>query len=255
MVAASVPSPGQAIGFPIWLTIRWTSRSLTVPRSRRKVRVSEDVRAGAAATRKALAALRTAMFDGDLAPGQRLVEGELAELYGISRASVRAALIDLASEGLVERIPNRGARVRVVSVAEAVAITECRMVLEGLCAAKAAEHASDPQIAVLTGLGEQMRDAVAGSDPMKYSALNRELHRLVREYSAQHVASGLLDRLGGQMVRHQFRLALRAGRPQVSLPEHLAIIDAIAARDPAAAEAAARAHLGSVIAALRASDT
>jgi DNA-binding GntR family transcriptional regulator len=223
--------------------------------------VSEDVRAeqtgareGAAATRKAVAALRAALFDGDLAPGQRLVEGDLAEMYGVSRASVRAALIDLAADGLVERIPNRGARVRVVSVAEAVAITECRMVLEGLCAAKAAEQATEQQIAVLTGLGEQMRDAVAGGDPLKYSALNRELHRLVREYAAQPVASALLDRLGGQIVRHQFRLALRAGRPQVSLPEHLAIIEGIARRDPAAAEAAARAHLSSVITALLDSD-
>jgi DNA-binding GntR family transcriptional regulator len=210
-----------------------------------------DAREGAAATRKAVAALRQALFEGDLAPGQRLVESELAELYGVSRASVRAALIDLAADGLVERIPNRGARVRVVPVEEAVAITECRMVLEGLCAAKAAERATDEQIGVLTDLGEQMQRAVAAGDPMKYSALNRELHRLVREYSAQPVASDLLDRLGGQIVRHQFRLALRAGRPQVSLPEHLAIIDGIARRDPAAAEAAARAHLSSVIAALR----
>ncbi|MBV9381522.1 MAG: FCD domain-containing protein, partial [Streptosporangiaceae bacterium] len=54
-------------------------------------------------------------------------------------------------------------------------------------------------------------------------------------------------------VRHQFQLALRPGRPQASLPQHLAIIDAIAARRPEAAEEAARGHLRSVIAALRAS--
>jgi DNA-binding GntR family transcriptional regulator len=211
-------------------------------------------REGAAATQLAVAALRTALFDGDLSPGQRLVESELAETYAVSRASVRAALIALTAEGLVERIPNRGARVRVVSVAEAVAITECRMVLEGLCAAKAAERATDGEVQTLSTLGDQLRQAVADGDPMKYSALNRDLHRLVREYSQQAVAAELLDRLNGQIVRHQFRLALRAGRPQISLPEHLAIIDAIAARDPAAAEAAARAHLGSVIAALQESE-
>jgi DNA-binding GntR family transcriptional regulator len=208
-------------------------------------------REGAAATKMAGDALRTALINGDLAPGQRLVEAELAESFNVSRASLRAALINRAAEGLVERIPNRGARVRIVSVDEAVAITECRMVLEGLCAAKAAERVTDEQIAVLTELGGQMQRAVGSGDPMKYSTLNRELHRLVREYAEQPVASRLLDQLNGQLVRHQFRLALRAGRPQVSLCEHLAMIEAIAHRNPAAAEAAARAHLNSVITALR----
>jgi DNA-binding GntR family transcriptional regulator len=212
--------------------------------------MTESAREGAAATQLAVAALRAALFDGDLSPGQRLVESDLAESYGISRASVRAALMALTAEGLVERIPHRGARVRVVSVEEAVAITECRMVLEGLCAAKAAERVTDGEIQVVTGLADQLRQAVADGDPMKYSALNRDLHRLVREYAQQPVAAELLDRLNGQIVRHQFRLALRAGRPHVSLPEHLAIIDAIARRDPAAAEAAARSHLSSVITAL-----
>jgi DNA-binding GntR family transcriptional regulator len=216
--------------------------------------MADDVREGAAATQLALSALRTALFEGDLSPGQRLVESELAATYGVSRASVRAALIALTAEGLVERIPNRGARVRIVSVTEAVAITECRMVLEGLCAAKAAERATDGELEVLSALGEQLQRAVADGDPMKYSALNRELHRLVREYAQQPVAAGLLDRLNGQIVRHQFRLALRAGRPQVSLPQHLAIIDAVTRRDPAAAEAAARAHLSNVITALQESN-
>lgn len=213
--------------------------------------MAKTPREGTTATKLASAALRTALINGDLAPGQRLVEAELAESFDVSRASLRAALIDLASDGLVERIPNRGARVRVVSVPEAVAITECRMVLEGLCAAKAAERVADEEIAVLSDLGAQMRRAVADGEPMTYSALNRELHRLIRHYAAQPVASELLDRLNGQLVRHQFRLALRAGRPQVSLHEHLAIIEAVVRREPAAAEAAARAHLSSVIEALQ----
>jgi DNA-binding GntR family transcriptional regulator len=206
---------------------------------------------GEAGKQAALDALRAALLGGDLAPGQRLVEAELAETFHVTRASVRAALMDLTAEGLVERIPYRGARVRVVTVDEAVAITECRMVLEGLCAAKAAEQATDDQIEALTQLGAQMQQAVADGEPMKYSAMNRELHRMVREFAAQPTASDMLERLHGQIVRHQFRLALREGRPQRSLPEHLAIIDGIAARDPDAAEQAARAHLRSVIAALR----
>jgi DNA-binding GntR family transcriptional regulator len=206
---------------------------------------------GDAGRRAALDALRSAVLAGDVSPGQRLVEAELAGTFGVTRASVRAALIDLAAEGLVERIPNRGARVRVVTVEEAVAITECRMVLEGLCAAKAAEKATEDDLAALEELGERMRDAVSDGEPMKYSTLNRELHRMIRELAAQPVAAELLERLHGQLVRHQFRLALRSGRPHVSLGQHLAIIDAVRARDPQAAEAAARAHLTSVIAALQ----
>jgi DNA-binding GntR family transcriptional regulator len=199
---------------------------------------------GEAGKQAAVAALRAALMAGDVVPGQRLVEAELAETIGVTRASVRAALIDLTAEGLVERIPNRGARVRVVTVAEAVAITECRMVLEGLCAAKAAEKATDVQIEALVEVGEQMRAAVADGEAMKYSALNREI-------ADQPVASGLVERLHGQLVRHQFRLAMRDGRTHVSLPEHLAIIDAIVRHDPDEAERAAREHLRSVITALK----
>ncbi len=61
-----------------------------------------------------------------MAPGQRLIEEELAGMLAVTRASLRSALFDLTAEGLVERIPNRGARVRAVTRDEAVAITECR---------------------------------------------------------------------------------------------------------------------------------
>ena len=95
-----------------------------------------------------------------------------------------------------------------------------------------------------------MSVAVRDGEPLTYSALNRELHLLVADVSGQTVAADLLGRLNAQIVRHQFRLSLRAGRTHVSLPEHLAIIDAIAARNPDAAEAAARHHVRSVIGAL-----
>jgi DNA-binding GntR family transcriptional regulator len=206
--------------------------------------------AGAPGRRLAAERLRRAILAGDMAPGQRLVEEELAATLGVTRASLRAALFDLTAEGLVERIPNRGARVRTISVGEAVAIIECRMVLEGLCAAKAAERVTEPEAARLRQLGADMERSVADGEPLKYSALNHELHRLVRELAAQPVAASLLERLNGQLVRHQFQLSLRPGRPQQSLPQHLAMITAIAGRQPAEAEEATRRHLRSVIAAL-----
>ncbi|MGW2838407.1 GntR family transcriptional regulator [Streptomyces sp. NPDC001493] len=206
---------------------------------------------GEQAKQLALSRLRQAILRGEMAPAQRLVENELAEQFGVTRASIRAALIDLAAEGLVERIRNRGSRVRVVTVEEAVAITECRMALEGLCAAKAAVLATGAQREELTALGEAMAKAVAEGDPLTYSELNHQLHTCVREFSGQRTAVELLERLNGQLVRHQFQLALRPGRPQQSLNEHLAVIEAIVAGEPQAAEEAVRAHLSSVIDVLR----
>jgi DNA-binding GntR family transcriptional regulator len=198
------------------------------------------------------AAVREALATGDMVPGQRLVEQELSDTFHATRSAVREALQDLAAEGLVELVPRRGARVRVISVEEAIQITECRAALEGLCARRAAERATDEDREQLTGIGTRMRKAVASGDLDGYSALNRQLHDLVARAADQQVAQSLLDRLNGQMVRYQFRLALRPGRPARSLPQHLAIVDAVASRDPEAAEAAARAHVESVVEELRA---
>ncbi|ANY06192.1 GntR family transcriptional regulator [Pseudonocardia sp. HH130630-07] len=195
-------------------------------------------------------ALRDAIASGDFVPNQRLVEADLSEQFGASRAAVRSALLELTSEGLVERVQNRGARVRAVSLAEAVEITEVRMVLEGLLAAKAAVRLDDDDRARLRAIGSAMQDAVAAGDLLGYSALNSDLHTAIRESAGQRTAGTILERLRGQNVRHQFRLAMQPGRPSVSLPQHLAIIEALCAGDPDAAEREMRAHLSSVVEAL-----
>ncbi|MCA1187553.1 MULTISPECIES: GntR family transcriptional regulator [unclassified Saccharopolyspora] len=194
--------------------------------------------------------IRDAITRGDFAPNQRLVEAELSEQFDAGRGAVRNALVQLATEGLVERVQNRGARVRAVPLDEAIEITEVRMVVEGLCAARAAERATDDDKAELREIADQMRAAVAGGDVWGYSELNKRLHSLVLRVSGQRTAHEVLSRLRGQNVRHQFRLALHPGRPGVSLPQHLAIVDAICAGDPVAAEQAMREHLRSVIDAL-----
>jgi DNA-binding GntR family transcriptional regulator len=202
-------------------------------------------------TEPAVSRLRRDILNGRYAPGQRLVEIELSELYHVSRGFLRSALVELAHEGLVERIANQGARVRVVSSQEAIEITEVRLVVEGLCAAKAAEHATEEEMAGLERIAVDMKHAVATSNLTRYSELNSELHDAVRQISRQPVAATILEHLRARNVHHQFRLALRPGRPQVSLPEHLAIIDAICAHDPDAATLAIRMHLHSVIDTLR----
>jgi DNA-binding GntR family transcriptional regulator len=198
--------------------------------------------------------IRDAILGAEFAPHQRLIEADLSERYSASRAAVRTALLNLAGEGLVERVPNRGARVRAISVDEAIEIVEVRIGLETLCARKAAEHVTDADAEELRTLRDAIGRAVASGNLVEYSRLNQDLDRRIRDLSHHATATRLLERLRAQSARHQFRLAFHPGRATQSAPEHIAIIEAILARDPDAAEAATRAHLGGIVDVLRAMD-
>lgn len=195
--------------------------------------------------------IRDAILGGEFAPHQRLIEADLSDRFEATRAAVRTALLTLANEGLIERLPNRGARVRAISAAEAIEIVEVRAGLESLCARKAAELIDDDGIAALRDLRERIARSVASGDLVEYSRLNQEMDRQLRELSGHATAAQLLERLRAQSARHQFRLAFHPGRAARSLPEHVAIIDAVIARDPDAAEAATRAHLAGIVEVLR----
>ncbi|HUD80131.1 MAG TPA: GntR family transcriptional regulator [Streptosporangiaceae bacterium] len=197
-------------------------------------------------------ALRAAILAGEFAPRQRLVEIDLCERFGTSRFILRSALSELAAQGLVEFQRNRGARVRDVSLAEAIEITQVRILLEGMLAARAAERVTRADAAGLRALLREMRAAVQKSELLTYSELNARLHGAIRDIAAHETASRLLRQLRDQTVRHQFSLSLVPGRPTVSLPQHEAIVAAITAREPEEAEQAMRAHLQSVIEAFRA---
>lgn len=209
-------------------------------------------RGGQPAVTDVAAAIRAGIVNGDYAPNQRLIEADLVDTYGASRAVIRSALVELAAEGLVDRLPNRGARVRSVSLDEAIEIVEVRMGLEGLCAAKAARQITDAEIEEFRRLRADMLAAVSQGELMEYSRLNRVLDQRIGQISAHQTATAILNRLRAQAVRHQFRLSHQPGRAAISAPEHAAIIDAIIARDAELAEAVTRAHLRSVIEALRA---
>jgi len=191
--------------------------------------------------------LRAAILAGEFAAGQRLVEVDLCERFGCSRFAVRAAIPVLASEGLVDIQRHRGARVRVIPLEEAIEITEVRRLLEGLIAARAAQRATPAEVAELRQVIGEMRAAVTSAELMRYSDANARLHALVRRIGAHRTATGILERLRAQLVRHQFALALVPGRPAVSLAQHERIVGAIAAGDPKEAEAAMLDHITSVI--------
>jgi DNA-binding GntR family transcriptional regulator len=190
--------------------------------------------------------LRAATLTGELYPGQRLVEQDLAVRYETSRGAVREALLVLESEGLVERQANRGAHIRLVSLEEAIEMTEVREVLEGLCAAKAVAAIDDAGRAELRALGEGIRDAVETADVIEYTTVTQLLHARIIEMSGQTVAQRTLDRLRYQGVRHRFRVALLSGRPAEGLQEHLAVIEAICTGTAEEAEKAMREHLSCV---------
>ena len=213
----------------------------------------EHKAAGSAAAR-ARDVLRDAILRGEYLPGERLVEAQLIERLDASRFNVRTALQDLAAEGLVEMQRNRGAHVRKVSMLEAVEITEVRMVVEGLVAARAAERVTPAQAAELDEIGLLMRRAVDAGEFRRYSDLNQRLHGLIRQIAGHQTADRIVETLRGQLVRHQFMLSLLPGRPQISLPQHERIIAAIRDRDPKAAEAAMRDHIASVVDALQSMD-
>ncbi|OLT12889.1 GntR family transcriptional regulator [Pseudonocardia sp. CNS-139] len=209
---------------------------------------------GGTATSEAVTVVVTAVRDGIMqgrfAPGQRLPEADLVELYDASRGAVRAALAQLENEGIVERERNRGARVRPISLQEAVEITEARAVVEGLCAAKAAIRATEEDRRALRALGAELAATVENADVLAYSRVNQHVHRAIRDISGHDIAGRLLDRLRTQSVRYHYTIALLPGRPTIGLQEHLQVIEAVCATDPDAAEQTMRAHLESVVEAL-----
>lgn len=194
--------------------------------------------------------VRQRIFAGYYAPGQRLVEADLCKDFSISRFTVRVALQNLVSDGLVELQRNKGASVRKISVDEAIEITEVRMALEGMAAARAAKRITAADAAALREIVARMRKAVAAAELLTYSELNSRLHGLIRQISGNTTCNRTIERLLGQMVRHQFALSLQPGRPTVSLAQHEEIVKAILKRDSETAETVMRQHLHSVIDAL-----
>jgi DNA-binding GntR family transcriptional regulator len=195
--------------------------------------------------------LREAIVTGRFQPSERLVEADVARELGVGRSAVRTALARLEHEGLVEHERHRGARVRLVGAQEAVEILETRAVLEGLAARHAAAKATPEDVEGLTAILEEMRRRLTDGDLLGASDQNAVLHGRILEISGHRTAGRLIATLKSQMVRFQYRTILLPGRSERSFGEHSALVEAIAAGDPDAAERAMRTHLSHVADALR----
>ena len=190
--------------------------------------------------------LHERIVDGDITPGTRIREAAVAEEFGLSRTPVREAIRRLESAGLVEHQPHRGAVVRRLDHQAVTELYLIREVLEGTAAGLAARHASDAEIGALYELLDE-QEALPGEapdvDPARAARLNKLFHRTL--YRGAHNRY-LLDTLDGLAVSMSLlgRTTLGLpGRNAVAVVEHRRILDAIAAHDPVAADAAARAHI------------
>jgi DNA-binding GntR family transcriptional regulator len=190
--------------------------------------------------------LRRDIVDGVYAPREHLVETDVARELGVSRATVRAVLLRLQQDGLVEIQPNRGARVRSFSPDETAKIMRVREVLEGLAASLAAEQASAAQLAALRAVVEQMEVALAAGDLLSLRGLNGQFHRIVVDAADSPFVDQILGSLQYPLVRYQLMTILVPGRKEDALVEHQAILACLERRDAAGAEGAARQHVAHV---------
>jgi DNA-binding GntR family transcriptional regulator len=190
--------------------------------------------------------LKDAIMNGVYLPHQRLIEAEVTRALGVSRATLRAALIRLHQDGLVEIEANRGAWVRAFSLAEAVEILLVREVLEGLATLLAAGKATSREIRALRGVVDEMEAALAVDDVRRYAALNHQFHKIILETADNEIVQRFLGSLQYPLIRYQFGSILVPGRKDASLAEHREILAALEARDVEAVERAARRHVAQV---------
>ena len=185
--------------------------------------------------------VRSAILDLRLRPGERLIERELTESLGVSRATVREVIRQLAAEGLVTVVPQRGAEVTSLSPSDAADIYEMRASLEALAVRRFVQRAGDDQVRALrTAVDEIARSAATGEVGDHLGAKDR-FYDVLMEGSAsgplQQTLAGLQAR-----VRLLRATSLSApGRPAEAAAELRAVVDAVEARDAdAAAEASVR---------------
>lgn len=195
-----------------------------------------------------LESVRTAIVSGRFRPGQRLVEKELCTLLGVSRPSVREALRQLESEGLVSSIPNRGPVVAVLDRDHAAGIYEVRASLEGLAARLFADRASADQLAVLNATYDDLAKAVSADDVDQAVAVKDRFYEVILEGAGNPMIPGILGQMNARITFLR-RVSLSSPkRLPAMLREIKAIVTAIRRRDGAAAERAAVAHVNNAAA-------
>ncbi len=188
--------------------------------------------------------VRQGILDFQLRPGQRLVERELMEQLGVSRATVREVVARLESEGLVTTIPQRGAIVAILTVREAADIYEMRVALEALAVRHFVERASDKQVQEIRAAFKVLA-AVPGGETNNLLRLRAKdaFYKVLLEGANSSALTQTLTGLQSRVrLLRQTSLSV-PGRAKQVIDEIRAIVEAIEARDAAAASAACELHV------------
>jgi DNA-binding GntR family transcriptional regulator len=184
--------------------------------------------------------LRQRIFKRELEPGSWIDEMKIAEEYGISRTPLREALKVLAAEGLVTMKVRRGAYVTEVSDRDLAEVYHLLSLLESDAAAVVAQEASDAELKTLQALHRELERAVKNRD--EFFAINERFHMRLLEIAGNRWRNQMVADLRKVMKLNRHNSLLKSGRIEESLAEHSAVMDALVARDAAAARERMQRH-------------
>jgi DNA-binding GntR family transcriptional regulator len=176
--------------------------------------------------------LRDHIVEGNIADGSRVPERQLCEMLGISRTPLREALKVLAAEGLVELLPNRGARVRQLSQRDLAELFDVMGGLEGLAGRLACENITDAEIAEIERLHYEMYGFYLHRDMHGYFDANQKIHEKIVAASRNTALMSLYANLAGRIrrIRYAANFARKRERWGEAMREHEAILDALRRR-------------------------
>lgn len=187
--------------------------------------------------------IRDLIVEGELAPGSHIAERVLCERFGVSRTPLREALKVLASEGLIELAPNRGAHVLQLTEADVEEMFEVMGTLEALAGELAAKRITGEQLAEVKALHYQMALHHARGELMPYFRLNQEIHGKIFEVAGNRTLMNVYSGLTGRIRRARYVANISKPRWAEALEEHEQILAALDRRDGEALGAILKDHL------------
>ena len=187
--------------------------------------------------------LRTMVVEAELVPGERIAEAELCEQLGVSRTPLREALKVLASEGLIDLLPNRGTRVSTITEKEIGELFEVLGGIERMAGELAAACATDEDIEKLRKFQERMELYHRNDQRHEYFELNQQVHGLIVEMSGNSVLVATHANIMMKVQRARYLAIMSKGRWDEAVREHAEICEAIAAHDPPRAGALIMTHV------------